>query len=148
MQKLLTVLALALPAMAQNQLLPPANKPIAELAAVTTAPPANSLLRDVDRAAVTGRSLYGWSAAALVSSNVADLASSWRQQEANPVVAGRGAQFGVGSLAIKSGLVGTTLVLEYITLRHRPDLYKRLAWVNFGASGALGAVAAHNMSVR
>jgi len=33
-------------------------------------------------------------------------------------------------------------------LRHRPDLYKKLAWLNFGTSGLLGGVAAHNMSVR
>jgi hypothetical protein len=91
--------------------------------------------------------MYGWSVAALVAANVADVASSWSQTEANPVL-GRTAQFGIGSMAIKSGLVGTTLAIEYLALRHRPDFRKRLAWLNFGASGALGAVAAHNISLR
>ncbi len=84
---------------------------------------------------------------ALVSANAFDIASSWRLQEENPVL-GRGMQFGVGSMAIKSGLVGTTFVLQYFAMRHRPDFRKRIAWINFGASGVLSGVAAHNMSLR
>ena len=50
--------------------------------------------------------------------------------------------------AIKSGLVGVTLLIEYIALRHRPDFYKRIAWMNLITAGALGGVAGHNVSVR
>jgi hypothetical protein len=49
---------------------------------------------------------------------------SWSQQEANPLGAGGGAQFGATSIAIKSGVVATFLVIQHIALRHRPDLYE------------------------
>ena len=64
------------------------------------------------------------------------------------MVAGGGSQFGVTSVAIKSGFVATSLVIQHIALRHRPDLYKKLAWLNFGTAGVLGGVAGHNMRVR
>lgn len=35
-----------------------------------------------------GRTIYRWSIAAVLAANVADAATSWRSQEANPVVAG------------------------------------------------------------
>jgi hypothetical protein len=38
--------------------------------------------------------------------------------------------------------------VERLVLRHRPDLYRRVAWMNFGIAGALGAVVQHNISLR
>jgi len=96
--------------------------------------------------AVPGRSLYRWSMAAVIAANGADAISSWHGQEANPVI-GSG-QFGYSSIAIKSGFVGSSLLIQHIILRHRPDLYKKLAWLNFGTAGLLGGVAAHNMQIR
>lgn len=84
----------------------------------------------------------------MVAANAADVATSWHQAEANPFVKGSQSSFGTTSLALKSGFVGVSLLLQHTALRHRPDLYKRLAWVNFMTSGALGAVAAHNSSLR
>ena len=95
-----------------------------------------------------GRAFYGWSVAILAASSAADVASSWRRPEANPVLAPPGSTFGAGSVAIKLGLVGTSFVLERLVLRHRPDLYRRVAWLNFGIAGALGAVVQHNVSLR
>jgi hypothetical protein len=92
--------------------------------------------------------MYRWSIAAVLAANVADAATSWRSQEANPVVAGTGTQFGVTSVAIKSGFVGASLLIQHLALRHRPDLYKRLAWMNLITSGAFAGIASHNMSVR
>jgi hypothetical protein len=86
--------------------------------------------------------------AILAASSAADVASSWRRPEANPVVAGPGSTFGGGSVAIKLGLVGSSFLLEHLVLRHRPDLYRRVAWLNFGIAGAQGAVVQHNMSLR
>jgi hypothetical protein len=84
----------------------------------------------------------------MLAGSAADAATGWRAEEANPVVAGTGKQFGAQSVAIKSGLVGTALLIQYIALRHRPDLYRRVAWVNLITAGALGGVAGHNVSVR
>jgi hypothetical protein len=63
-------------------------------------------------------------------------------------MAGPGSTFGTGSLAIKLGLVGSSILLERLVLRHRPDLYRRVAWMNFGIAGAQAAVARHNIGLR
>lgn len=108
----------------------------------------NSILARPQVTGLAGRTLYRWSVAAVLAGSVADAASGWRAEEANPVVAGTGKQFGVQSVAIKSGFVGASLLIQYIALRHRPDLYKRLAWMNLITAGALGGIAGHNVSVR
>jgi hypothetical protein len=92
--------------------------------------------------------VYFLSVAMLAASSAADVASSWRRPEANPVLASPGSTFGAASVAIKLGLVGSSILLERLVLRHRPDLYGRVAWLNFGTAGALGAVVEHNMSLR
>ena len=56
--------------------------------------------------------------------------------------------FGATSVAIKSGLVATSLLIQHVALRHRPDLYKKLAWMNFATSGVLVGVAKYNMGVK
>ena len=95
-----------------------------------------------------GRNVYRWSVAAVVAANAADAATSWKAQEANPFVAGTGTQFGAASLAMKSGFVAASLWIQHIVLRHRPDWYKRMAWMNVVTAGVLGQVARHNMSLR
>jgi hypothetical protein len=95
-----------------------------------------------------GRSFYRLSVAILAASSVADAGSSWRRPEANPVLAGSGSTFGSGSVAIKLGLVGSSFLLERIVLRHRPDLYRHIAWLNLGIAGAQGAVVRHNLGLR
>lgn len=95
-----------------------------------------------------GRAFYRWSVAILAASGAADVASSWRRPEANPVLAGPGSTFGVGSVAIKLGLVGSSFLLQRLVLRHHPDLYRQVAWMNFGIAGAQAAVVRHNMSLR
>jgi hypothetical protein len=98
--------------------------------------------------AARGRRLYLWSVATLTASGAADAASSWRRPEANALLAGPGSTFGGGSVAIKLGLVGSSILLERLVLRHRPDLYRRVAWLNFGIAGAQGAVVRHNLCLR
>ena len=148
MMKILTVLVLALPVAAQvNPILPQTSVNIGEM----TAPPAirsKAGTRELGQEAGPGRVLYGWSVAAVLTANAADVASSWNALEANRVVAGPGTQFGYTSVAIKSGFVATSLLIQHLALRHRPDLYKKLAWMNFVTSGVLGGVATHNMGVR
>jgi hypothetical protein len=145
---LISIVFFALPGLAQvASLLPSKPVSIGEMA-----PPAasgfNAVTISAEKPGPPGRALYRWSIAAALAANVADIASSWSQQEANPVVAGGGTQFGVTSIAIKSGFVATSLVIQHIALRHRPDLYKKLAWLNFGTAGVLGGVAKCNSGLR
>ena len=136
------------PVLGQNSLL--STKPVN--IGTMTAPPAvtgfAASTADLKKTVSPGRTLYHWSIAAMLAANVADVASSWSQQEANPLVAGGGAQFGTTSVAIKTGFVATSLLIQHVALRHRPDLYKKLAWMNFGTAGVLGGVAKYNMGVR
>ena len=150
MNKVLINLALlTVPVVAQvSPLLPTKPANIREM----TAPPAPSAfaagIKSIGQTAPQGRSLYRWSLAAVVAANGADVASSWSQQEANPLVAGGGSQFGMRSVAIKTGFVATSLLIQHVALRHRPDFYKKLAWMNFATAGVLGAVAKSNMDLR
>jgi hypothetical protein len=61
-------------------------------------------------------------------------------------MAGPGSTFGAGSVAIKLGLAGSAFLLQRLAPRHRPDLYRRAAWLDFGIAGAQGAVVRHNIS--
>lgn len=148
MLPLIGLLALPLAAQSSSALLPaPVN--VAEIATNVSPLQGNDgALSPRQESGKSARTMYGWSVAAVLGANAADAASSWRAQEANPVVAGNRGQFGIASLAIKSGFVGTSLLIQHITLRHRPDLYKRMAWMNIITAGVLGGVASHNMNVR
>ena len=144
--KLLILVSIVVPLMAQEaSLVNPAG-----LAATLTSPSTNiavtPLTQDRDRA--SARTLYRWSVATVLAANAADVASSWSSREANPLVAGPTNQFGATSMAIKSGFVGASLLMQHFVLRHRPEAAKRLAWMNFISSGVLGGIAAHNMSLR
>ncbi len=150
MRKILIGLAFCVPPLlAQvNSILPSKPVTIREMAAPPAISGSESATVNIEKAVPAGRTLYHWSIVAAIAANAADAASSWSQQEANPVVAGGGAQFGATSIAIKSGFVATSLVIQHIALRHRPDLYKKLAWLNFGTAGVLGGVARYNSGLR
>ena len=146
--KLLSLMLIAFPVMAQENLPIPSALQLASIAAPVPDSASKPWMRDLDQASSSNRTLYRWSVATVLAANAADVASSWKNREANPFVAGPTAQFGVTSFAIKSGFVGASLVMQHFVLRHRPDLQKRLAWMNFVTAGALGGVAAHNASLR
>jgi hypothetical protein len=144
---LVSIVFLVSPVFAQiNPLLSPASN-LAAAAALPAASRYDLTTREGGRTVTPGRALYRWSIATVVAANAADAASSWRRQESNPFVAGGGTQFGSTSIAIKSGFVATSLLIQHVTLRHRPDLYKKMAWMNFITSGILGGVAQSNMGV-
>lgn len=144
---LLATFLLVLPIEAQSNQGSPPNVP--EVAGNLISPHDNNSTPTQPQATTpAGRTFYRWSVAAVLAGSVADTASGWKTEEANPVVAGTGKQFGAQSVSIKSGLVGVSLLIQYIALRHRPDLYKRMAWMNLVTAGALGGVAGHNVSVR
>ena len=148
MKKLMLGLLLTFPAMAQVSNLVPS--PAASLGGMVTPAAPSGLetgLRQATRESVPGQTLYRWSIATVLIANTVDAASSWNQ-EASPVLGASGAQFGVTSIAIKSGFPEASLPIQHIALRHRPDLYKKLAWINFGTADVLGGVAEYNLGVR
>jgi hypothetical protein len=91
-----------------------------------------------------GRRLWKWSVAALAAGNAADTFSSLGRHELNPVL-GVG-KFGPRATGIKIGISGATIGLEYLLLRKRPELAKKLAYVNIGMAAATGGAAAYNTS--
>jgi hypothetical protein len=143
--RLLSLISIVVPMTAQESYLitPSHDSPIAPAPFVNKAN-----LVTGDRNPASGVALYRWSVATVLAANTLDVASSWRNREANPFVAGPTTQFGVTSMAIKSGFVGASLLMQHFVLRHHPEAAKRMAWMNFVTSGVLGGVAAHNMSLR
>ena len=149
MKKLMLGLLLGFPAIAQVSHVAPTPSVNVDSRIAPAAPGGfDAGLRDATREPIPGKSLYRWSLATVVIANGVDAASSWRNQEANPLVAGSGSQFGFTSIAIKSGFVATSLLIQHVALRHRPDLYKKLGWMNFATAGVLGGVAKYNLGVR
>jgi hypothetical protein len=150
MQFLMTMpMLMSLPLLAQvSPLVPLSSMNVREMVAPAAPAASGVALGDKSPAVVPGRAMYRWSVAALVAANALDVASSWKGREINPVVGGSTGQFGIASVAIKSGLVTTALVIQHISLRHHPERYKQMAWTNFVVSGFLGAVAIHNEAIQ
>ena len=145
----LMTLILTLPVAAQiDSSIPASSMNISEISARPFLPRSEALSQRPELTAMPGRSLYRWSGTTVLAANAADLVSSWGNLESNPVVGAQGPEFGVTAMAIKSGFVAASLVIQHVVLRHRPDLYKKLAWLNFATSGVLGAAATHNVTVR
>ncbi len=95
---------------------------------------------------INGKQFHRWSLVAIAAANAVDTVSSWHHPEANPILGNSG--FGVRSVALKEGLVGSSLLLERWALKHNPGLYRRLAWMNVAIAGGLGEVAVHNARLR
>jgi hypothetical protein len=93
-----------------------------------------------------GRAIYRWSLVTLLAANGADAVTSWQRPEVNPILGSSG-RFDGTSVAIKAGMVGATLLVQHVILRHRPDLQRKMAWFNFTASGVLGAAAFYNSAL-
>ena len=99
--------------------------------------------------AVPGKNLWRTSLAALAVANVMDVHSSWGKHELNSTLAGPQGTFGRQGALLKLGFQGGLIGLEYLITRGHPSgkLYRKLAFINFGASVAIGAVAAHNYTI-
>ncbi len=99
--------------------------------------------------APAGRNLWRTSVVALTAANVMDVHSSWGKHELNSTLAGSAGTFGRQSALIKLGFQGGLVGLEYLITRGHPTgkLYRKLAFINFGATAAISAVAAHNYTI-
>jgi hypothetical protein len=91
-----------------------------------------------------GKILFRWSLAALAAGDAADGISSWRRPEINPALAAPGADFGGRSLAVKSALLGGSLLIERYAIHKNPRARRPFAWMNFALAAGFGAVAIHN----
>ncbi len=102
----------------------------------------------MDRPAA-GRKLWLTSVTALTVANVADVHSSWGKHELNGALSNNTGTFGTHGALIKLGFQGSLVGVEYLITRGHPSrkLYRALSFINFGAAGAIGTVAAHNYTV-
>jgi len=88
------------------------------------------------------------SVAALAAASFADAYTSRGKYEANPMLRDASGRASMARmLAFKSGLVGGTVLLEYLLARKEPAVPKSAAIVNFYAAGALTGVAIRNSRI-
>jgi len=99
--------------------------------------------------ATPGKNLWRASIATLTAANLMDVHSSWGKHELNSTLSGPTGTFGRQGALIKLGFQGGLAGIEYLITRGHPTgkLYRKLAFINFGASAAIGAVAAHNYTI-
>ena len=93
--------------------------------------------------------LWKWSLAALAGANALDIASSWRKYELNPALAAPSSTFGAKSAAIKVGILGAVVVVQWLAVSRHPShrLYRALSILNFCDSGVVAGTAGHNFTV-
>ncbi len=94
--------------------------------------------------------LWRFSVASLAVANALDVHSSWGKHELNGALAGGNGTFGARGAALKLGMQGALLGVEYLLTRGRPHprLYRVLSYVNFSAAGVIGVTAMHNYSIQ
>ena len=104
--------------------------------------------REAEQSEIPTRSTHGfkYSLVALTAASVADAATSYGGRETNPLL-GRGA-FGPRQLAIKGGITAALVGAEVGIVRRHPAMRKPLAFGNWIAAGAIGAIAYRNGGIR
>lgn len=86
------------------------------------------------------------STALVVAAHVADSRTSVGRYETNPVL-GRGS-FGSRQLVIKSGIVGSSVVAEWLLVRKHRALARPFTYANFAATGVVARQAYKNTEVQ
>ncbi len=91
--------------------------------------------------------LSTWKASVLTLSaaSALDMESSWGKYETNPIL-GRGT-FGARQTGIKAGMVGGSVLAEWLWLRRHPETSSVFVTVNVGVTGMLVSVSIHNWSI-
>ena len=87
-------------------------------------------------------SLAAWNAA-----NLADVASSLRKSELNPLLSSGQGTFTASSAARKLAMEGVLELVEFRLVHQRPKALKKVALLNFVAAAAISGVAIHNFHV-
>jgi len=91
---------------------------------------------------------WKWSLATVLASQALDAASSYGMRELNPVLASSDGRFGMQSTAIKLGVTGALLGVEYWIVKVHPRSARVFTKLNWAAAGVTFGVAAHNYSIR
>jgi hypothetical protein len=91
------------------------------------------------------RVLFRVSQIALAAGNGADAFSSWGRPEINPIL-GRG-RFGGQQIALKTALVGGSMLAQELIARKAPSVKPALSIVNFGMAGYLGWQSVRNFNL-
>ena len=97
----------------------------------------------------TPRNLWRLSMASLATANILDSHSSWGKHELNSQLANQQGKFGAQGMLIKFGMQGAAMGVEYLLTRGRPTgkIYRRLAFINFGATAVVAGTAVHNYRI-
>ena len=121
---------------------------------VVSLPAAEALLPAIDTRSIRDRGVtpekdpwnkrWKMSIAPLVASQSLDAASSYGMRELNPVLAGPDGAFGMKATAIKFGVAGGLLGVEYIMVRKFPRSARFFTIVNWTTAGATTGLAIHN----
>lgn len=91
--------------------------------------------------------VWKWSAVVAVAGTTADFATSVGWSEKNSLLSGADGKFDARKgLAIKGGMTGGFLVVQYVLIRKWPKLAKPFAYINFGYGVGYGGLAMSNMA--
>jgi len=94
------------------------------------------------------RGFWRASVVTLLAATTADAHSSFGRLEANPLLRGRDGRFDLRGVAIKGGISGGAILVQYLLLRKHPRAEGAASVANFVFAGALGGVAAYNYGRR
>lgn len=84
----------------------------------------------------------------MLASQGLDMASSYGMRERNPLLAGGDGRFGGRAMAIKGGVVGAIVGIEYLVAKKYPRAARAIARLNWSSSVVTAAFAAHNFAIK
>ena len=95
------------------------------------------------------KTMWKLSLTTLAVANAMDVHSSWGKHELNSNLSSANGTFGKQGALLKLGIQGGLFGVEYLISRGHPTgkMFRALAIVNFGATAATAATAAHNYTI-
>lgn len=84
----------------------------------------------------------------LAGSQVLDVSSSWGMRELNPVLAGNDGRFGAQAAAVKLGVAGAFVGVQYLVVRKFPRTSRVFSKINWAGAALTSSFAVHNYAIR
>ncbi len=85
---------------------------------------------------------------ALAGANAADIQASRGGYEANPLLRGPNGRFASGrAIAVKSGIIGGVVLVQWLLSRRHPERRKAFAVTNYALAGVVTGVAIRNSRI-
>jgi hypothetical protein len=84
----------------------------------------------------------------LAASQSLDISSSWGMRELNPVLAGKDGSFGMQASAIKLGVMGAVVGVEYLIVHKHPNAARAFEKLNWCGAAVTSSFAVHNYAIR